>query len=138
DVGVLQQPPQHALAVLMFQVDCDAALVAVHHQKRGGLIADLRRDHAARVVAVWNFLELDDVRAHVGEHQAAGRPRHHMAQLDDFQTGERSGHYTDSGLVARMERSGMRDSRISLRSIRATKETISSALELRLALGEER
>jgi len=94
DVGALQQSPQDALAIVMFQVDRDAALVAVHHQKGGGLIADLRRHHVARVVAAWNFFELDDVRAHVGEHQPAGGPRHDVAQLDDLETGERPGHHT--------------------------------------------
>src|SRR5262249_25304258 len=98
----------HALAVVVLEVDRDAALVAVHHQECGGLLADRWWHHAARVVAAWDFLELDDVGAHVGEHQAARRPRHHVTQLDHLEAGQGSRHHTDSGLVARMERSGMR------------------------------
>ena len=42
------------------------------------------------VVAVRPFLDLDDVGAHVGEHQGAGRPRHDMGEIDDLQAGERA------------------------------------------------
>ena len=89
-VGGLQQAAHHAGAAGLFEIDRHAALVAVHHQERRGLVPDLRRDHVAAVVAVRRLLDLDDVGAHVGEHERAGRPRHHVGEIDDFQTGQRT------------------------------------------------
>ena len=37
-----------------------------------------------------DFLDLDDVGAHIGEHQRAGRSRHDVGKIDDFQSGQRA------------------------------------------------
>ena len=84
------QAPQHLRAARRLQVQRDALLVAVHHQERGRLVADLGRNHVAGVVAGRNFLDLDDLGAHVGEHQRAGRARHDMRQIDDLQSTQRA------------------------------------------------
>ena len=89
-VGAGDQPAQDFLAAVGLQVEHDAALVAVHHQEGRGLVADLRRHGMPGVVAVRPFLDLDDVGAHVGEHQGAGRTSHHMGEIDDLQAGQRA------------------------------------------------
>jgi putative ABC transport system substrate-binding protein len=58
------QPAQDALAPFRLEVEHDTALVAVHHQKG----ADLRRDHVARVIAVWRLFDFDDFGAHIRQH----------------------------------------------------------------------
>ncbi|MGY4460118.1 hypothetical protein ACVWYI_004078 [Bradyrhizobium sp. LB13.1] len=88
-VGVRDQPSQHRFAAVGLEVQHDAALVAVHHQEGGRLIADLRRHRMAGVVAIRRFLDLDDVGAHVGQHQGAGRPGHDMGEIDDLEAGKR-------------------------------------------------
>jgi hypothetical protein len=81
--------PQDLFAAIGLQIEHDAALVAVHHQERGRLVANLRRHRMAGVVTVRRFLDLDHVGAHVGQHQGAGRPRHDMGEIDDLEAGER-------------------------------------------------
>ena len=44
----------------------------------------------AGVVAGRNFLDLDDLGAHVGEHQRAGRACHDMRQVDNLQSTQRA------------------------------------------------
>lgn len=51
-VGLRDQPAQHLLAAVGLEIQHDAALVAVHHQEGGRLLADLRRHGVTGVVAV--------------------------------------------------------------------------------------
>src|SRR5581483_3056707 len=67
DIGRRRHPAKHRLAALALQIERHAALVAVQNHERGRFVVDLRRHHAARVVAVGEFFDLDDVGAHVGE-----------------------------------------------------------------------
>ncbi len=62
------------------QVDRDALLVAIEHRKETS--AGAKQD--AGTVAVDRF-DLDHFRAHVGQYHAAGRPHHHVRELDDAQ-----------------------------------------------------
>jgi hypothetical protein len=91
-VGGRDQAPKHLRAARRLQVEDDPTLVAVHHQERRRLVADLGRDRMARIVAIGRFLDLDHIRAHVGQHERAGRPRHHVREVDDLQTSQWAGH----------------------------------------------
>ena len=83
-IGVGEQSSSDVIAVSAFEIKGDAALVAVHHEKRGGFAADVRRYSTSSVVAARDLFDFDDVGTHVGEHQTANRPRHDVRELDDF------------------------------------------------------
>ena len=67
-VGGSDEATQHRLSRLALEVECQAALVAVHHHEGRGLAIDVGRQRAAHVVAARKALDLDYVRAHIGEH----------------------------------------------------------------------
>ena len=67
-----------------FQIDRETFFVAVIRWEK----PRARGDEFARVVAI-ERLDLDYLRAHVGEHQAAGRPHDDMAKLDDADSRKR-------------------------------------------------
>ena len=113
DVGVAHHAQQDLASARVLEVDRDAALVAVHHQERRRDAVDARLAVAARIVAARQLLDLDHVRAHVGQHHAAGRPGHDLRQLEHAHA---------------RERAGMRRSSLG----------VHCAAELRLGLGEER
>ena len=76
---------QHDLAARgRLQIDREAFLVAVVGRKE----ARAGRRQVARVVAV-ERLDLDHFGAEIGEHQAAGRPHHHVHEFDDAHAVER-------------------------------------------------
>ena len=89
-VGGGEQAAQNFCAAGLLQVQRDALLVAVHHQKRCRFVADFGRNHVAGVVARRDFLDLDDLGAHVREHQRARRACHDMGQIDNLQSGQRT------------------------------------------------
>ena len=90
NIGCPQQPPQDPGTTGGFQIDDHTALVAIHHQEGRCLVTDLRGHGRAGVVALWRFLDLDHIRAHVGEHERARRPSHDMGEINDFQSGQRA------------------------------------------------
>ena len=87
-VGRGDQLAQHLAPAIRLQVDGDPALVAVHHHEGRGLAADRGRRQLAGVVTVRRALDLDHVGAHVGEHKAANRPSHDVAELDNAHPGK--------------------------------------------------
>ena len=89
-IGLGDEPLENVLGARIFQVERDAALVAVHHHEGHRLAVDIRRPHAARVVATRDFLDLHDVRTHVGQHQAADRACHDVAEIENAHPFERA------------------------------------------------
>ena len=83
-VGVDGEAVQGRLALGALKVEGEAALVAIE----GGEEAGGEAAEAAGVVAARRRLDLDDVGAKVGEHEAAGRPHHRVAELQDLQPGQ--------------------------------------------------
>jgi hypothetical protein len=84
DVGRQRQPARRGGTLGRLQVDADALLVAVEQREEAGA----GTEQPARVVAV-HRLDLDDLGAEVGQHHAAGRPHHHVRELDHPQPGQR-------------------------------------------------
>jgi hypothetical protein len=72
------------------EVHRHAALVAVEDHERGRLALHLRLRVAPRVVAAGELLDLDHVRAHVGEEHPAGRARHDLGELDHLDSIQRT------------------------------------------------
>ncbi len=112
-VGVAHHPQQDVLALRVLQVQGDAALVAVHHQERRRHAVDARLAVAARVVAAGQLLDLDDVGAHVGEHQPGGRAGHDLREFEHAQAGERA------RVRRALRRRVLRRHRVSVRRSRA-------------------
>ena len=81
---------QHFAAAFGLEVDCDAALIAVHDHERRRLAAFQDRCEAAAVVAAGDLLDLDDIGAHVGEHHSADRARHDVSKFNDAHARKRS------------------------------------------------
>ena len=88
-IGGLQKPFQHFLAGVVLQVDGDAAFVAVHHHEGRRLAVDVGGQEVPGIVAAGDLFHLDHVGAHVGQHQATGRPRHDVRQFEDLEAGKR-------------------------------------------------
>jgi len=72
----------------MLQVDRDRALVAVDLQEVGALTGDEWRAPVAAAVAASRPLDLDHVRAEVGEHHGAERPGQDLGQVEHPDVGE--------------------------------------------------
>ena len=90
DIGRADQLAQHLAPGIRLQVNGNPALVAVHHHESGGLAAYYGRRYFAGVVAVRRALNLYHVSAHVGEHEAAYRSCHHVTELDNAHSRERT------------------------------------------------
>ena len=88
-VGMRGEPAQDLLAVCGLKVEGDAPLVPVHHHEGSGFIGDLRWHRTARIISAGYLLDLDDVGAEVGQHEAAGRTCHVMGEVDDLEAGDR-------------------------------------------------
>jgi hypothetical protein len=69
DVGPAKNLLQNPLPALRLQIDGDSALAPVHHRESCRFVADRRRDGAALIVSARDFLDLDDVRSLVGQHE---------------------------------------------------------------------
>ena len=76
------EPPEHGAALFTFQVDGQTALVAIETCEVATLSRRYRLEKP-REIAGSGMLDLDDVRAEVGELHPAVRPRHVVADLDD-------------------------------------------------------
>ena len=90
-VGACDHPAQHLLALLVLEVQRDAALVAVQDHERCRHAVHARLAIAARVVATGQLLDLDHFGAEVGEHHAGGGPGHDLSELEHAHAGERTG-----------------------------------------------
>jgi len=83
-IGMDCETVHRRLALGALEVESKAALVAVERGEKPGREAA----EAAGVVAARRWLDLDHVRAQVGEHEAAGRPHYRVAELQDLQPGQ--------------------------------------------------
>ena len=86
DVGGRDQAIEQRAAIVGFQIDGDAALVAVEGREEAGCEAD----QASGGIATGR-LDLDHVGAEIGKDQARGRPHDGVAELEHAQAGERQG-----------------------------------------------
>src|SRR5438477_12399881 len=74
----------------MFEIACDAALVAVDREVIRRHPVDGRRCPFARLVAGPRDLDLHDIGAVIGEHQGAVRTRERTREIDDANAIERA------------------------------------------------
>ena len=88
DVGPVDEPPEHLLALGTFQIQRDALLVAVHLDEPGALAVEKRR-RRSRIVPFAGRLDLDHFGPHLSQLQRAGRPGHHTGQINHFDSGQR-------------------------------------------------
>ncbi len=87
DVGRRDQIPGDLLSAIVFQVECDAAFVAVVvPQDRFAVGAD-----QSRRFAVHRF-DFDHVGAEVHQNLGGGRGGDELSEIDDANSGQRSGH----------------------------------------------
>jgi hypothetical protein len=84
DIGTSHEPEHDLAAARVFHVDRQALLVSIEQAEEAGS----RAQQPARVVACQR-LDLDDLGAQVGQDHPAGRPHHHVGELDDPQAGQR-------------------------------------------------
>ena len=84
------QPFEHVARRLLLEIEDDAALIAVHHHEGRRLAGDVGGQHAAGVVAAAGPFDLDDVRAHVGEHAPARRTGHDVRKIEDAHADQRT------------------------------------------------
>ena len=84
-IGLRGEPVDDLPAAVRLEIDGQRTLVAVEAAEEAG--GETRQ--AAGLVAVGRGLDLDDVRAEVGEHQAAARPHDRLAELQHPDAGER-------------------------------------------------
>ena len=84
DVGRGDQAQRRLDATGLLEIECDAFLVAVEGRKE----SRPRPQQAARIVTV-DGLDLDDFGTQVAQQHAAGRPHHHVGELDDTDAGVR-------------------------------------------------
>src|SRR3546814_17111623 len=80
-VGAVEQAQQRLAAVGLLPVERDAPLVAVHHHEGGRLAVDVRRQHAAGIVAGPLF-HLHHPGAPARQPEAAPRPPHAFPHPD--------------------------------------------------------
>ncbi len=85
-VGAVAEPHHKLAAFRAFEVDGDRLLVAVHRREvaaeRPQLVVGMVGADDPRVVAV-ERLDLDDLRALVGQQHGAERARQHLREVDD-------------------------------------------------------
>ena len=90
DVCLSEQPPARRDPVVALQVEHDRALAPV---QRHEVTADSRRDgHDVPVAVTRGRLDLDDVRAEIGEEDTTQRPGDVLRVLDDANTFQRKAH----------------------------------------------
>src|SRR5215213_1096438 len=82
DVGVDGEPPCHLVRPGPREVEGDAALAAVHREEVRRLTGRVRRPPRPRLVPLPGPLDLDHVRAEVGEQHRAVRARQHTRQIE--------------------------------------------------------
>lgn len=87
-VSPSEQLPDDLSTGVGFEVDRDAALVAVEHQEGRCFAPDIGRHETARRVALGKLFHLYYVCSEVGEHSPADRSRHDVRQLDYFEAFE--------------------------------------------------
>ncbi len=87
-VGVARQPQEDLASLVGLQVEGDAALAAVGHGAGVALPADLGLE-ATRVVAGDGLLDLDDVRAELGQHHRGVGAGEEPGQVEDAEAVER-------------------------------------------------
>ena len=95
DIRTCQQPPHHRPAQFRVQVQNDGALALVHGEElRAQGIRRQRVVHAAVVAAqiAHGRFHLDDLRPHVGEVEAGGRPLDGRRQLHHLEARQWSRH----------------------------------------------
>src|SRR6185312_14819530 len=85
DICARGEAADHRAAFGPFQIDREAALVAVEGGEKPGAEAA----EPAGTVALGRRLDLDDIGAELGEHQPRGRPHDRVAELQDANAGER-------------------------------------------------
>ena len=88
DVGFFRQPIQQLPSVVIFQIDCEAAFVAVECGKEAGAET---YEAASRITIGW--LDLDHVGSKIGEDHTSGRPHNGVTEFEhaDAGKGESSG-----------------------------------------------
>src|SRR5262249_10743156 len=93
-VAALDELAEDLLALRVFQIEAEAALVAVERLVEVAVAGreELRSDRAADVAAVVKILDLDDLGAEVGEVLGAERPRPILLDRDDPDAGKRQAH----------------------------------------------
>ena len=74
----------------IFKIERDAALVAVHAQKKHALAAQKRRAERAQLVAAMRLFDLDDVGAKVTQQHGAVGSGHHPREVEHTDTRERA------------------------------------------------
>ena len=90
DIGILDHAQQDIFARARFEVERDAALVAVHVKKAEAVGALHLEPHGpARLVAATRWLYLDHVGTQVGQQHAGIRPRHDLANVEHANAGQR-------------------------------------------------
>ena len=89
DVGVLEETKEEVLALRMFEIDLDAALVPVQADEVRRLALVERRSPGARDVAVSGRFDLDDLGAVVAEHRRRKRSRQRVSQIQNRDVVER-------------------------------------------------
>ncbi len=90
DIGSKRQPSGDLAPFLSLQVKRDAPLPAVHADEAAALV---RRDRRCVPPGIaLRPLNLHDVRAHIGQHHRAVRPRDVLGEVDDLDSGERPSH----------------------------------------------
>ena len=82
-----------ARACGLFEVEHDAALVAVERHERHALATHMRRQVTAQVAA--GGFDLDDIGAHVSEGHSASRAGDHLGEVDDLETFQGSIEHSD-------------------------------------------
>src|SRR5690606_832917 len=103
DVTASRQPQHELLAAAVGNIDADGALAAVGSEEVGGISRSTlgfgreeRRAPAARIVAGFGPLDLDDLGTKVRKRLARPRPGKHPAQIEDANTCKRPRHDTSS------------------------------------------
>ena len=91
DVGRGDEPSDEGHAFGRAQIGRHRALVAVQREEVGGVVPGERRSPVPRVVALARALDLDHVRAQVGEDHGAQRAGQDAGEVDDPHAGERGG-----------------------------------------------
>ncbi len=95
-IGAARQFTGATPVVRVAQIERDGALVAVDGEEVGGLAVRVRRTPGAGVVAALRVLDLDDVRAQVGQEHGGVRRGQHAPEVGDEDAAQRqrdgSGH----------------------------------------------
>src|SRR6185312_16636784 len=83
DIGVLDEAPQHLEPFRLFQIERDAALVAVEVLEIGSV------PRAAQPAIAFGGFDLDDFGTPIRELADGGRAGAHAGEIDDLEAGQR-------------------------------------------------